>query len=964
MVPLAPVQARVSPSPRAPGREAKGAAPASVAAGRSLAAARHALFSTWQARQPLRFDAFYNEDGILRRDVAYALWERIEKLALRAHLAVPETSTASATTPAAAPVAATAVAGVQPDNGGMTIPELRDLIAKLSNAERVLGKQHRAELSALRALREQALGAWAAHSRPDMQAEALEAFYGPMRAGMAQTFRLKADASIPGLPVGVDVSPTVGVTHASGLEVSDDLWIREGRRFEVRLGVAARLKAYFFRLRFGAYGMHSRGRARCYRDAEHMQQAPDSNAYHLTLPRSKWAQLTRAAMAHHGAGFVLPRSMAGLDSLRDQAFMRYGAFTQAAAMLGVVIGQASPVATRHPLSASHAKSAGTGTPTKTVATGLRLNADASLDATGQDGIPSWLMARASADTGVQKQTTGLSTYVPFWVAIRQGKERGVDEATTAARIGRLREALPPLARAQRLHGPQASAGVRAAGATDIAQVLDTIASWQPGKDQVPASVMNATLERLALELDLYCSAVSAARNDTRVRPLVRSIERAWGIEPEGRVRTFWSAVKRAWGASASTTFGTLFTPLAAGFREAFGDRTGQGAYGLLRAYATAATMLDQHARETAQEAPVALEALTARLAAPPMIHDGALLKRATGFEDRLNIATWEADIGANARAGVEHRYLGGSAGVSGRAKASHVEHFNMLRSGNFVELEVGVDLTGNVNLRPLASDFVAMIVELAPGAAAYENLIDTVTARLGDAFDALGLNPGLHAGARLLLRLRYSQPLACASASGSSPGMRAEKTQGVLDFNLEHIRVLKCMKWPAHEAITPLAETVGKDGIRYVLTRLDNCYTKDNDLARGDREAREYLALPEVRRDLPDLYMQLGKEDSGARRQVRAFVRAAIAHTTEEAAARALEVRRDDLFHAMKAYAQAAQGVAAGVARGVMPEMAATADAHAAAEEALLAFTKAMLVPAHGYRDRRTTHATTLSRPR
>ncbi|WP_454688762.1 hypothetical protein [Achromobacter aloeverae] len=1012
------------------GGDADGGTGYCKAAGAARAAA---AFRAWRAEGPRTFDTLYGSDGSLRRDVVTVLWQRIEQL-LPAPLDVPGPVAAGAAVarkmPATTPATTTTAEAMPPvpDDGAMTAPELHALAGKLKRAEDMLGTQDGVALRAVRTLREQVRGAQASLGRPLMVAAAARQAEACAQAGAASARHLGMDLSIPGLPLSATVSPRIGATYASGLEVGDDLGINEGRTFEARIGVVGRIKAFFLNLDLGLAGRHARSVGRNYRDRDHLLEAPDSRAYRAARHVAGLEDLADS-MAHSRSRWGVPKafSLQDLDRLRQAACADYDAFAKTAAMLGVVVTRPQAGGALHPLSENHRTAVGAGSPSRTVTTGVKLTAGAGFTADitsvagGTEAAFESLHAHARAEAGGAKSRTAIRTYVPAWEAFGAQEAERAGEETTRQRLAHLRAAFLPMLRAlQRSHaGPAwaeeidpavSRAMPNARRALDLPRILDAVTTWRPGEPPVSAVDLNSALDALALELDLYCLSMRGAPHDERAREPARAIEQAWGIAP------------------------------------------GQGAYGYMRALAIAAALIGRHARETRQFPLAAYDALTARLAAPALRHDGALMKRATGFEDTLPIETWKIEMALGAGVGmsapgrpkresslgdeVAQRQegtpisapgrpkegpsiglppLGAAADIKGSIRGSRVAHFNALKAGDFIDVEVSVGLSARLGLGGAIEPIVEPIAAWAGGqlsdamgawaeAGLPAGMAGKLKASIGDALKAV--SPSIGAGAHLVVAFNYSKPLATAPGPGDEDHAFRPGAGAAPGFNLEHVRVLARIDGAQNTETVPLTTIMGEHAIRSVLMRLDNCYRKDGDPARGEREARAYLASRPVRRDLPAMFVNLGKDDNAAIRQVRAFVRVALAQLVDAdahaGARRALRACEEDFFNAMRAYAAAAAvtpapapghatdsiqedsvQVPALATAGQSPTNSqsptnnrapSSGDAgiahprasseYATAEQALLALATALTGPAGIYQGKRMEYATTLGRLR
>ncbi|MFC4274087.1 hypothetical protein [Achromobacter aloeverae] len=879
----------------------------------------------------------------------------------------------------------------------MTDRELHALTEKLARAEALLGKQDSVALRAVRVLGEQVLGARASLGRPLLVASASQRVGRYAHAGAASTFRLGADFALPGLPLSASVSPRVGATYSSGVEVGEDLWISESRTVEARLGIIGRIKAFFLRLDLALTGRHARSHGRSYYDPDHLLQAPGSSTYRAERDVGALRDLSRDLSRDPGnnrawgpgrtarwrswLGMPKAFSLHSLDRVRLAAYARHDEFAKTAAMLGIVVAPPQAEDARHPLAESHRTAMGAGSPSSVVTTGLRLSGGAMLGGADEAGAPRMLRVHGQLEGGGSKSSTAIRTYVPVWDALDGQEAEQAGEAAIQVRLASLRAACAPMVRAlQAYHrgpaasaasvGPAAAEAAPAPGLTpiptpaptpaptpppapatatsrlgNVARVLDALSTWKPGDPPVPGADMNHALQALVAEHDLYCQAARHGPADKHARGLARSMERAWGVERS------------------------------------------HGAYGYMRALAVTTALAAHHARSTGQPPPAACEALSARLAAPAMQYDSPLMKRATGFRNILPIETWQVEMALGADAGISLPLLAVAADVSGRIRSSRVTHFNALKEGDFIDVEVAVGLSGQLDLAAVFKPLMAWMGDHlghAMSALAEAGVPAVMMEKLNGALKAI--SPSLGAGAHLVLAIRYSRPLADTAGDEGNQASSDQPRQAA-GFNMEYVRVLARIDGAQNTDTVPLATVMGSNAIRSVLMRLDNCYRKDGDADKAERESRAYLSSKSVRRDLPGIFESLGQDDSAAARQVRAFVREATPHAVDAESLRALRSCEADFFAAMKAYTVAAAAAAA-VEGGIAAAAAATAMASAdpgtvsvdgalpvlpafpalpeymAAERALVALCEALRGPARVYQGKRTAYATDLDRLR
>ncbi|ALM86266.1 hypothetical protein [Bordetella sp. N] len=450
-----------------------------------------------------------------------------------------------------------------------------------------------------------------------------------------------------------------------------------------------------------------------------------------------------------------------------------------------------------------------------------------------------------------------------------------------------------------------------------------------------AADLAGTLQALQAELELYCHAARSATRNRHAHACARSIEQAWGVNARA------------------------------------------GACGYLRALAITTALLGQQARATGQKLPAAYDDLTRCLTAPPLRHDPVKLKRATGIKDSLLIDTRQHETVVDAQAGLSTPAWGVGVAASGKVRGSRTRHFNMLKSGDFIDAEASVGLTGSLRVGNVVEPITKWISDqLGSGV---DGLVEAglpadLGSYLGEGLDELvnGIVPTLKGGAHLVVAMKYSKPLADGGASAADAAAARHDQSATPAFNLEYLRVLLRVEAPMSSMTYPLATLLGKNAIRTVLMRLENCYAKDDDRLRGRRDALAYLQSRSVRRDLPALLANLAREDSAATRQVRAFVRTALAHADDESAADDLRACEEAFFRVMRVYAKAAASVVQPFAFEVPAghPVAAGPDlrdprlhalpAYAAAEQALLDLIKAMMEPARGYRGKHISYATRL----
>lgn len=317
--------------------------------------------------------------------------------------------------------------------------------------------------------------------------------------------------------------------------------------------------------------------------------------------------------------------------------------------------------------------------------------------------------------------------------------------------------------------------------------------------------------------------------------------------------------------------------------------------------------------------------------------------------------------------------LGADADIRGSIRGSRVAHFNALKAGDFIDVEVSVGLSARLGLGGAIEPIVEPIAAWAGGqlsdamgalaeAGLPAGMAGKLKASIGDALKAV--SPSIGAGAHLVVAFNYSKPLATAPGPGDEDHAFRPGASAAPGFNLEHVRVLARIDGAQNTETVPLTTIMGEHAIRSVLMRLDNCYRKDGDPARGEREARAYLASRPVRRDLPAMFLNLGKDDGAAIRQVRAFVRVALAQLADAGARRALRACEEDFFNAMRAYATAAAVTPAPSSGDAGIAHPRASSEYATAEQALLALATALTGPAGIYQGKRMEYATTLARLR
>lgn len=910
------------------------------ATARAQSQPRAAIFESWSDEGPQDFDALYGNNGSLRRDVVTALWQRIEPL-LPAPLQMPDDGAASIVPEATD----------RPEDGTMTDLELHGLTEKLKRAEKMLGKRDSVELRAVRTLRDQVLGARGSLGRPRMvaRAQALSDHY--THAGAASTFELKTDQGIPKLPFSAMIAPKIGATYSSGVEVADDLWISESRGIEARLGVVGHIKAFFLKLDLGLTGRLGRTKGRSYTDREHLLRAPGSSVYQAERQVTALRDLERAVSDSRG-GRSRSFSLHSLDALRHKAYADYGEFAKTAAMLGIVLRQPQAEVEHHPLAQSHRTRGAAGTPFKTVSAGVKLQGGATLSATGEKSVLSAFGIHGTASVEGSKASTGVRTYVPVWNAFDAREAGRAGKDITQKRLDDLRAAFAPMLKAlqnyyaQRIDiapgAPMQPVPTQAAPGAALPRVLQAIASWQPGQPPVAAADLAGALHALAGELDLYCHAARLARDDARAGEVARSVEQAWGIEPK------------------------------------------EGAYGYLRALAISTALIDKHARDTQTQPLAGYQALIARLAAPAMHHDDVLLRQATGFKDTLLVDSWTMEMALGADAGLALPPLRMGADVSGKVRGTRVAHFNVFKTGDFIDVDVRVGMAGSLGIGALiepVTKWAGAHLGSAIGSLSQAGLPADFATTLGSLASGAvtSLSPSFGAQAHLVFTLRFSKPLAAPAqvgVVGAAAGTPADSESRAPAFNLEYARVSVRLDAAMNAESRPLGTVMGTSASRTVLSNLDNCYAKFDSREQGDAAARAYLASRAAKRGLPLVFASLGNEDSAAARQVRAFVREALAHA-DDSTAQALRGREAELFEAMRVYAAAQTRAADAPAGSALPAGSATSSRsdelnararalpeYAAAEKALLALIVAMREPADTLLGKRTEYAPALGKLR
>jgi len=875
--------------------------------------------------QTQTFAALYGDNGSLCRDVVTALMQRLEQR-IPGLADMPGDAKAGAAKPDAAD---------RPVDGTMTDPELRGITEKLMRAEAMLGKQDCVESRAVKALLSQVLGARASLGKRHMLDAATEKTSEYARAGSANIFSFKDAKSVP-FPLTTALSPMVGGGYTSAVTVNEDLSVSETRGVEASLGLVGHINAFFAKLDVGLTGKIGRTKGRAYADHQHLVHAEGSRVNKTRIKVPELQDLARIA-----SNGVLRKSLSlkDLGRLSDEAYGKYDDFAKTAAMLGVIVQQPRADAVHHPLAESYKNKVGAGARFQTDTAGVKLHGSATLGLS-PTGLMSKVGVHASASVEGSKASTGVRAYVPLWKALDGGAEKQAGNDITQKRLDNLRKAFSPMVQSlQKYHGQSAQAG------TAFPQVLDAIAKWQPGQPSVDATALTHTLQALTTELDLYCHAKRLESSDSRTNEVCRSIEQAWGLKPK------------------------------------------EGAYGYLRALAVTAALIDQHARATQTQPVDGYQDLTSRLASPAMPHDGTSLQRATGFKDTQRTHTYQIEAELGADASINLSYVGAGVDANAKIKGTRVENFNVLKEGDFIEVQIGLGVSGSVSLAKLAdplNNWIGKLLADAIGPAADSGVLAALLGALNSA--AKGLESvafSVDGKAHVVIALRLSKPLAASDSADGAAESATDKASRPAAFNLEHVSVMERHALLLNEKVRPLGKVRGKDAIRSVLSNLDGIYAKAGGRAVHDPEALASLNESSMQRDLPAIFESLSKDDSAATRQVHAFVREALKEVDGEAA-QALQDCESDFFDAMRAYAAAAanqsgnpdtvgeagqEGTSAVSAGSSMHSDGAASDAgpHAlsrykAAQKALLDLTNALRGPSASRRDRATEYAATLGK--
>ncbi|WP_233238177.1 hypothetical protein [Bordetella sp. LUAb4] len=888
-------------------------------------ATKAAALSSSQNAQPQTFGALYGDNGSLRRDVVTALMERLEQR-IPGLSDMPGGAQAGAAKPNAAD---------RPVDVTMTDPELRGMTEKLMRAEAMLGKQDSVELRAVKALLNQVIGARASLGKPYMLDAATKKSAEFAREGTVNVFAIGGVKPVPHFPFPTIVSPMIGGAYSNAVSVSDDLSVSETRSVEANLGVVGHINAFFAKLDLGITGKVGRSRGRGYADHEHLVRAEGSSVNTTKVKVPELEDLARVVSSG-----VLPKSLSPkeLGMLSDDAYGKYDEFAKTAAMLGVIVQQPRADSAHHPLGESYKNKVGAGARIQTDTAGVKLHGSATLGLSAT-GLMSNAGVHGSASVEGSKASTGIRAYIPLWKALDSGTENQAVKDITQKRLGNLREALSPMVQSlQKYHGQPARAG------TAFPQVLDAIAKWQPGQPPVDAAALSHTLKALTTELDLYCHAKRLESSDSRSNEVCRSIEQAWGIKPK------------------------------------------EGTYGYLRALAVTTALIDQHARDTQTSPLDGYQDLTSRLASPAMPHDGESLQRATGFKDTQRTHTYQMEATLGANASIQLPYVGAGIDANGKIKGARVEHFNVLKAGDFIDVEIGLGVSANASLAKLADPLTKWVNKHLAGAigpAADSGIPAALLGALSSAATGLeSLALSVDGKAHVVVALRLSKPLSASDSADGAAESVTDKANGSPGFNLENVRVMTRRDFLLNGKVRQLGMVMGKNAIRSVMSNLDGIYAKAGGPAVRDEDARASLDRSSLQRDLPAMFESLASDGSAATRQVHAFVREALKEVNGEAA-QGLQNCESNFFDAMRAYAavaasQTRNAAAAGTgqeetsavsAGSSMPSGDAALKAglraspeYEAAKNALLDLTKALRGPNATRRDRATEYAATLGK--
>jgi len=891
---------------------------------RTPGATNAASVTSSQGAQPQTFAALYGDNGSLCRDVVTALMQRLEQR-IPGLADMPGDAKAGAAKPDAAD---------RPVDGTMTDPELRGITEKLMRAEAMLGKQDCVELRAVKALRDQVIGARANLVKPQAVIAATENAAKYSTEGNASIFSLGGDRGLP-VPFGAVVSPMVGGTYTSSVSVSDDRSVSETRGVEARFAVVGHINAFFAKLDVGATAKLGRTKGRGYADRDHLVQAPGSKANKAGVDLAALDDLQRAVSP---SLLTKAFSLEDVAKLSEGAYGKYDEFAKTAAMLGVVVQQPRADSPGHPLAESYKNKVGSGARFQTDTAGVKVHTSAGL---GLKAAGIQFGAHASASAAGSKASTGVRTYVPVWKSLNSAAEKRAGKDTTQKRLNNLRQTLSPMVQSlQKYHGQPVQAG------TAFPQVLDAIVKWQPGQPPVDANALINTLKALTTELDLYCHAKRIESGDSRANTVCRSIEQAWGIKPK------------------------------------------EGAYGYLRALAATAALIDQHGRDTQTQPLEGFQDLTSRLTSPAMPHDGALLQRATGFKDIQRTDTYEMEMALNAGASANLAAVGVGVDAGAKIKGARVEHFNVLKAGDFIDIDISASMGADMSLAALTNpltNWVGTHLSGAIGSLADSGVGGAIAHALGSGAGSLvkSISPSIGGKVHVVLSLRFSKPLADSQAAGGEAQAASGKTGNAPAFNLEQVRLSAKSDAALNTEVRQLRTVMSKNAIRSVLSNLDGIYAKAGGRAVRDPEALASLNESSMQRDLPAIFESLSKDGSAATRQVHALVREALKEVDGEAA-QALQDCESNFFDAMRAYAAVAanqpgnpetvgkagqEGTSAVSAGSSMPSDGTASDAgpHAlsqykAAQKALLDLTNALRGPSATRRDRATEYAATLGK--